>query len=53
MKEYDVFKLKKRVTQNLLKGSVGVILIKYFDDEFEVEFVRSKDKVHFVYREII
>lgn len=41
MKEYDVFKLKKDLNPNLPKGSVGTILIKYSDDEYEVEFVKS------------
>lgn len=40
MKEYDVFKLKKDLNQNLPKGSIGTILIKYSDNEYEVEFVK-------------
>lgn len=41
MEEYDVFKLKKDLNKILPKGSVGTILIKYSDNEFEVEFVKS------------
>ena len=41
MKEYDVFRLTKDLNPTLPKGSVGTILIKYSDDEYEVEFVNS------------
>jgi hypothetical protein len=41
MKEYDIFELKKDLNPMLPKGSTGVILIKYPEDEFEVEFVKK------------
>ncbi len=41
MKEQDIFKLTKNLNPNLPKGSVGTILIKYSEIEYEVEFVKS------------
>lgn len=41
MKEYDIFRLTKDLNPTLPKGSFGTILIKYSDDEYEVEFVKS------------
>lgn len=45
MKEYDVFRLTKDLNPTLPKGSVGTILIKYSDNEYEVEFVRSEERI--------
>ena len=41
MKEYDVFILKEDLNPLLPKGSKGVILMTFPDNEFEVEFVKE------------
>lgn len=38
MKEYDAYRLAKNLNPTLPKGRVETFLIKYSEDEYEVEF---------------
>lgn len=41
MKKYDCFILKKDLNPLIKEGAIGVILIIYSDNDFEVEFVKE------------
>jgi hypothetical protein len=43
-KKFDTFILKKEINKKLPKGIKGVILDKYDNSHFEVEFVKKNGK---------
>jgi len=44
-KKFDTFILKKEINKKLPKGIKGVILDKYDNSHFEVEFVKKMEKI--------
>ena len=48
MEEYDIVRLIVDINPVIRKGMVGTIMLKYSDEDFEVEFVKE-DATNFEY----